>query len=239
MVSAQRSFAADASHQLKSPLTALRLRLENLEPDLSDDHQANVVAAIAEVNRLTRMIHGLLALARLEEGAGDRDRIDLDDLIADRVDSWAAYAEEHQVIINQAGGTAGAAWAIPGAVEQIIDNLLANAVRVAPLQTTITITHRTTTDTVELHIIDEGPGMNEADRARAFDRFWRTTNSENDGSGLGLTIVRQLARAGGGEAELNAAPGGGINATVRLERAPAVDGRQEPVPRADARTDRS
>lgn len=230
LMSAQRSFTMVASHQLKSPLTALRLRLENLEPGLSQECQPNLEAAIAEVNRLTRMIQGLLALARLEDGAGDRDRVELDDLIADRVDSWAAYAAENQVVINKTGDPAGAAWAIPGAVEQILDNLLANAVRVAPPQTAITIACESTTQGVELHIFDQGPGLSEADRARAFDRFWRAPDSADDGSGLGLTIVRQLARACGGEAELKAAPGGGIDAVVRLKQAPAVDRRRATTP---------
>jgi hypothetical protein len=88
-------------------------------------------------------------------------------------------------------------WAVPGALEQIIDNLLANALRVAPAGSTVTLKRRTvpgsrrtgTDPSIELHVIDQGPGMSATDRGRAFDRFWRAPDAGNDGSGLGLTIV--------------------------------------------------
>jgi signal transduction histidine kinase len=224
LITAQRSFAAVASHQLRTPLTALRLRLENLEPDLPPAGKADLDAAIAEVDRLTRMIHGLLALANLENTATDREPVDLDALVADRIDSWSAYATDHDVTLTRSPGRLGTVWAIPGAIEQIIDNLLSNAVRVAPPHTTITVGAAPETSagpTVEVHVVDQGPGLSETDRAQAFDRFWRAPQSANDGSGLGLTIVRQLAQVCGGDAHLRAAPGGGIDATVRLRRAPA------------------
>ena len=221
LVSAQQSFAAVASHQLRSPLTALRLRLENLESEASPDARAELAEAIAEVDRLNRLVQGLLALARLEDRAGEREQVDLDVVVDDRVDIWSAYAAEHDVAIVRSAPALGRAWAAPGALEQIIDNLLENAVRVAPPHSTITVGAGPPADTpgaVELHVLDEGPGMSDTDRARAFDRFWRAPDAPGDGSGLGLAIVRQLARAGGGEAELRAAPGGGIDATVRLCR---------------------
>ncbi|WP_306892676.1 sensor histidine kinase [Spirilliplanes yamanashiensis] len=93
--------------------------------------------------------------------------------------------------------------------------------RVAPAGSTLTIDRRTTPDgdAVELHVIDEGPGMTPADRRRAFDRFWRAPDATDDGSGLGLAIVAQLVRASGGTVALDAAPGTGIDAAVRLRSA--------------------
>ena len=72
-------------------------------------------------------------------------------------------------------------------------------------------------DGIEIHVVDDGPGMSPADRARAFDRFWRREGAPHGGSGLGLAIVAQLTRMSGGTAWLNAAPRGGIDAVVRLE----------------------
>jgi signal transduction histidine kinase len=203
-------------------LTALRLRLENLETEVADGGRAELQAAEAEVDRLTRMVEGLLALARLENTAGAREPVDLDAVVAERVDSWIPYACEQDVAVTRSAGTLGRAWAVPGAVEQIIDNLLENAVRVAPPHTTVTVgsgASPQTADTVEIHVVDGGPGLSATDRIHAFDRFWRSPDSAGSGSGLGLAIVRQLAQASGGDAELRAAPGGGIDAAVRLNRA--------------------
>ncbi|MEU7904569.1 HAMP domain-containing sensor histidine kinase [Actinoplanes sp. NPDC049118] len=224
LITAQRTFAAVASHQLRSPLTALRLRLENLEPNVPQGARSDLDAAIAEVDRLTRMVLGLLALAHLENTTTDRQPVDLDTLVTERIDNWSSYAAEHDITLARLPGRLGTAWAIPGAVEQIIDNLLSNAVRAAPPHTTITLgatPEETSGSTVEVHVTDQGPGLSEADRARAFDRFWRGPASPDDGTGLGLTIVRQLAQVSGGDAELRAAPGGGIDAFIRLRRASA------------------
>jgi signal transduction histidine kinase len=223
LITGQRAFASTVSHQLRSPLTALRLRLENLEPAVADTARSDLDAAITEVDRLTRMVNGLLALAHLEHHAADREPVDLDTLIDERIDNWSAYSAEQDVTVTRAAGTLGTAWAVPGAVEQILDNLLANAVRAAPPHTVITVGAAVSAEdgaTVEVHVIDQGPGMSDGDRARAFDRFWRAAGSADDGSGLGLTIVRQLARISGGDAELRAALAGGVDATVRLRRAP-------------------
>ncbi|MFF9125166.1 sensor histidine kinase [Streptomyces sp. NPDC014889] len=220
LLKAQQAFASEASHQLKTPLTALRLRLENFEPYLDPRAHESLEEAVAEVERLNRMVHGLLALARLENTATTAEPVDLDAVIADRVATWEPLAAEQYVTLAITGSPAGRVWAIPGALEQIIDNLVANALRVSPPGTTITL-HRT--QGAELHIIDQGPGMTEADRARAFDRFWRASGSHHDGTGLGLPIVRHLVHASGGDITLNASPGSGLDVGVRLR--PAVSGR--------------
>ncbi|MFI1160336.1 sensor histidine kinase [Streptomyces sioyaensis] len=223
LLKAQHAFASEASHQLKTPLTALRLRLENFEPYLDPRAQPSLDAAVGEVERLSRMVHGLLALARLENAAATAEATDLDAVVADRAAVWTAFAGEHDVDIVVAGPRAGRVWAIPGALEQIIDNLLSNALRVSPPGTTITLATRVSgvSRSVELHVTDEGPGMTEAQRQRAFDRFWRANDADHEGTGLGLPIVQQLARASGGEVVLRAAPGGGLDAVVQLKPADA------------------
>ncbi|MFE2267548.1 sensor histidine kinase [Streptomyces griseosporeus] len=233
LLNAQQAFASEASHQLKTPLTALRLRLENFEPHLHPRAHGSLEEAVGEVERLGRMVQGLLALARLENTATTPEPVDLDAVLTDRVAMWEPLAAEQYVAIDLTGPPIGQVWAIPGALEQIIDNLLANALRVSPPSTTITL-HRTTGS--ELHIIDQGPGMNEADRERAFDRFWRSSDSHHDGTGLGLPIVRHLVDASGGSITLHPAPGTGLDARIQLRPAPTRRStmpprREDPGPR--------
>ncbi|MEU0069749.1 HAMP domain-containing sensor histidine kinase [Streptomyces sp. NPDC006332] len=216
LLDAQQAFAGEASHQLKTPLTALRLRLENFEPYLDPRALDSLDEAVAEVERLGRMVHGLLALARLENTATTAEPTDLDAVLADRAAMWEPLAAEQHVAVAVTGTSAGRVWAIPGALEQVVDNLVANALRVSPPGTTLTLTRA---PGAELHVVDQGPGLPAADRERAFDRFWRASDSHHDGTGLGLPIVRHLVRASGGEITLHSAPGGGLDARVRLRPA--------------------
>ncbi|MFE3637962.1 sensor histidine kinase [Streptomyces sp. NPDC059168] len=213
LLKAQQAFASEASHQLKTPLTALRLRLENFESHLDPRAHGSLEEAVGEVERLGRMVQGLLALARLENTATTPEAVDLDAALADRVAMWESLAAEQYVAIDITGPPVGQVWAIPGALEQIIDNLVANALRVSPPSSSITL-HRVPGGV--LHIVDQGPGMSEADRARAFDRFWRASDSHHDGTGLGLPIVRHLVDASGGAITLHPAPGTGLDVAVRL-----------------------
>ena len=111
------------------------------------------------------------------------------------------------------------ALAVPGAVDQILDNLLDNALDVAPTGSEIAIEVTAAGALVAVAVTDRGPGMPPADRARAFDRFWQA-DDEGSGIGIGLTIVRDLTEASGGEIELVPADGGGTRAVLRLEAAP-------------------
>ena len=109
--------------------------------------------------------------------------------------------------------------AAPQRLTQVLDNLVANALDHAPAGTTVTVAVRVGGDGVELHVRRrKAPGLTAEQRARAFDRFWRA-GSGAGGSGLGLAIVRRLVEADGGEVELADAPGGGLDAVVRLRGA--------------------
>ncbi|MFD8868184.1 sensor histidine kinase [Streptomyces sp. NPDC059590] len=220
LLEAQHAFASEASHQLKTPLTALRLRLENFEPYLDPRAHGSLEESVGEVERLGRMVQGLLALARLENAATTAEPVDLDAVLTERAAMWEPLAAEQHVAVSITGVPAGRVWAIPGALEQIIDNLVANALRVSPPGTTIALAR---TPGAELHIVDQGPGMSASDRERAFDRFWRASDTHHDGTGLGLPIVRHLVHASGGEITLHDAPGGGLDARVHLR--PMVGGR--------------
>ncbi|WP_329217114.1 HAMP domain-containing histidine kinase [Streptomyces sp. NBC_01485] len=253
LLASQRAFAGEASHQLKTPLAALRLRLENLENDIALHARGSLTAALTETDRLARMVEGLLAMARLDESAAERETVDLGRVCAERHRAWTPLYEQHGVWLALAGDYEGEVLALPGAVEQILDNLLSNALRVAPPGSTVSIDPRHHTPRtpherrfphrhpnrpaspawVELHVMDEGPGMTEEQRRRAFDRFWRAPDAPKGGTGLGLALVQRLAHASGGEVVLRPAPRGGLDAVVRLPAVPSLPG--VPTPRSPAR----
>lgn len=239
LLASQRAFAGEASHQLKTPLAALRLRLENLENHIALQARGSLAAAMTETDRLARMVEGLLAMARLDEKAAQLESVDVDLICAERHHAWRLLYEQHGVRLAFTGDHVGRATAVPGALEQILDNLLSNALRVSPPGTTVCIdTRRPGTHErrftarslspaqIEVHVVDEGPGMTEEQRRRAFDRFWRAPDAPKGGTGLGLALVQRLAHAGGGEAALRTAPLGGLDAFVRLV---AVDDARRPA----------
>jgi signal transduction histidine kinase len=219
LLDSQRAFVADASHQLRTPLTALRLRLENLEATMPPTAAEDLRAAAAETGRLARLVDGLLTLARAEAAPGRREVVDLATVVADRQVAWTPLAAEQDVALTVEPGSAVPVWAAKGAVEQVLDNLLANALRVAPVGSRVELAIRQAGGWVELHVIDQGPGMSAEQRDRAFDRFWRGSVTDSEGTGLGLAIVRQLLEASGGTAELRSNPGGGLDAVARLRPA--------------------
>lgn len=226
MVERQRAFAGTASHQLRTPLTALRLQLEQLqgEVDEASSSRERVESAIDECDRLRRMIEGLLALSRTEGAGVAAVDTDLAAIVEQRVEQWAALAEERDVSLVVEIEVRDVVRALPDAVEQIIDNLVDNALEVSPESSRLVIAIRSEGPTqtlapmIDLHVIDEGPGLDDSDRRHAFDRFWRGAGTAKGGSGLGLAIVQQLAQASGGSARLDESRSGGIDAVVSFPR---------------------
>jgi signal transduction histidine kinase len=216
LVRSQEDFVADASHQLRTPLTALRLRLENLERDVAPPGREALAAAMTETDRLSRLVSELLALARPQDQVDAAEAIDVTALAAARAEAWDALAAERELRIQTEGRPARAR-AGAGRVEQVLDNLLSNAVDASPPGSTIRLSSGRRNGWIELHVVDEGPGLSAEARARAFDRFWHAGAGE--GSGLGLAIARKLVEVDEGEIALQAAPAGGVDAVVRLRPA--------------------
>jgi signal transduction histidine kinase len=243
LVEAQNRFIADASHQLRSPLTALRLRLENLELALEAPLAETVEAASQEVQRLSRVVDGLLALTRTGTDQPRREQVLVGKVISERCSAWSALAEERQVTLNEGKktGAGPVAMLVPGDLDQMLDNLLANALDACPDGSHVRLeVVAAGVDKVELHVVDDGPGLEPEDRKRAFERFWQGTSNRQstDGAaggsgGLGLAIVRQLAERNGVEVELRQAGDHGLDAVVTLPvvRAPDLAGLSpEPSP---------
>lgn len=225
LVVAQEGFVADASHQLRTPLTALRLRLENLVDECPEPERDDLLAAQEEVGRLTRLVDGLLTLARAERlsAVATAEAVDLDGVLVERAGVWSPVADEQGVALRaEPGGLTVSA--TPDRLAQVIDNLVANALDACSEGAVVRLwAEAGRAGFVDLHVTDSGPGMTEEQRQHAFDRFWRAPGASDSGlggTGLGLAICRKLIVADGGEIELGDAPGGGLDVVLRLPARP-------------------
>jgi signal transduction histidine kinase len=220
LLAAQRAFVADASHQLRTPLTSMRLRLENLESRIDDPTAAAEIDAITEEStRLTAIVTDLLRLAQAEQHPPPVP-VDLTRLAADRVDTWTATTKASDVDLElHAPPPPVLVTAVPGAVEQILDNLLDNALNASPPGTTITVQITPDDHGHQLRITDQGPGLDADQKAHAVQRFWRA-DPTSPGTGLGLSIVHALTTASGGTLTLHDAPNRGLTVSVTLPASP-------------------
>ncbi|NNN36963.1 HAMP domain-containing histidine kinase [Streptomyces sp. S3(2020)] len=229
LVASQRIFVADASHQLRTPLTALRLSLDNIADGVDDEFvREDVEQATAEVVRMSRLVNGLLVLARAEAKVTAAEPLALSDIIQERLDVWRPAADERGVTIALGGSNADGrllVLASPGHLDQVLDNVLSNSLEVSPDGGTITVRVESRGDEALLSVLDQGPGMSDAEKSRAFDRFWRGQGlTGRSGSGLGLAVVKQLVTDDGGTVTLGDAPGGGLVVLISLRASPKSGG---------------
>ena len=220
LIDEQRAFAADASHQLRTPLTALRLKLERARDLIESDPPgaaARLAAAELEADRLVTIVEGLLALGRAGASVSRVIAVDLAAIARERVEQWEPLAAEGGVDLTIAGPTSVSVLAVPTAVDQMLDNIIDNALAVShegdQIRVVISAGDRPT-----LAVLDDGPGMSDDELARAFDRFWRG-GTTTPGTGLGLAIVAELARASGAEVSLTRREPRGLTATITFDRA--------------------
>ncbi|MEE1926593.1 HAMP domain-containing sensor histidine kinase [Streptomyces sp. TRM 70351] len=214
----QRAFVADASHQLRNPLSALLLRIELLGLELPPGH-ADVASVQAEGKRLARVLDGLLGLATAEHSPADLRLTDVGALAAERVAAWRPVAERGGVVLRTAGAAAVTGWADPVALSSALDAVVDNAVKFTPEGGEVTVTVAAAGDHVTVEVLDGGPGLTEEELERVGDRFWRSGRHQNvSGSGLGLSIARALLAAG--EATIAYACGEerGLRVTITLPR---------------------
>jgi signal transduction histidine kinase len=215
LLSSQEEFVADASHELRSPLAALRLEVDNLEREAAPDSRAGFEAVSRELERLSAVVDALLALARADAKTSAPEPVEVEEVVASRISLWSALCEEYGVTLVPQIESGMIASTTPGRLETILDNLLANSLQASPSGGTITISGRRVEAWAEIRVADEGRGMTPDELDRAFDRFWKAAG-RSEGSGLGLAIVRRLVSLDGGQAKLEARSGGGLEAVVRL-----------------------
>jgi len=225
----QQRVAADASHHLRTPLTGIRLRLEAIEETAAEpENRRDAAAAMDEVDRLNRRIDQILALARSDTGES-AEVTDARAVAEGRILSaqGAAAARGLDIAATIAAGDLRVL-AARGAVDRVIDELLGNAMSYASSRIGVNIWREH--DSVRLDVDDDGPGVAEGDRATIFDRFVRTASAVPGGSGLGLALVRESARASGGDAWAESGAKGGLRVCTRWPVA-TRDANLGPTPR--------
>jgi signal transduction histidine kinase len=217
---AQRAFIADAAHELRSPLTALRLQLQLLDRARDEEERFEARARLgAAVERAIHLAEQLLALARSEpEAAIDFERVDLAAVAAEGIKDAHDLAVAKNIDL---GLDAASSLDIQGnreALRMLVRNLVDNAVRYTPPGGTVQVRCSCTSEQAVLEVNDTGPGIAPADRGRVFDRFYRAAAQER-GTGLGLAIVKAIAERHGAHVDLGEAPGGGLRVRVIFPRA--------------------
>ncbi len=205
VVEQQRAFVADASHQLRNPLGALLLRLDDLALRLPAPWAAEVGAATDEGHQLARALDHLLELARAEHAGAAPQVADVVPVVAARMEAWRLVAERRGLDLRREGVPAATALVDLEALRGALDVLLDNACKFGPEGSHVVVRVDTTPDGVVVAVDDEGPGLDADELPRAGDRFWRSRRHQNvDGSGLGLSIARTLLQAGGGRLDVTA-----------------------------------
>lgn len=219
LLESQRAFVADASHQLRTPLTGLRLRLEEASAaGVTPAAQAELDAGVAEVERLAEIVDELLLLSRAGERAQPVERLELEDLLNGALERWRPAGAERRITLQAEARAPGAVRCARADVERALDVLLENAVSYGPPGSTVELL----ASAGRIEVLDRGPGLAGPDIDRVFERFHRGSAGRTGppGSGLGLAIARDLARGWGGEVTLANRPGGGAVATLALPEAP-------------------
>ncbi|HMA07966.1 MAG TPA: ATP-binding protein [Ramlibacter sp.] len=214
----QRHFLADAAHELRTPITALRLQLQLLERAPDEVHRAAAMDELrAGMARAQHSVEQLLQLSRLgpETPALQREPVDLGRLAREAVGRFSARADELRIDL---GAVVTEGMVIAGDVQQLailLDNLVDNALRHTPAGGKVDVAAQRRAGQPCLSVADSGPGIAAAERERVFDRFYRSPGATAaSGSGLGLAIVRAVAQRHGATVTLDEAPGGGLLVVV-------------------------
>ena len=225
LVQGHQTLMADVSHQVRTPLAALRLRLDLLSQDADEVTAAELAGAQEEIARLARLTNGLLAVARAENATAPPARVDVAAVARDRVAVWRPAAEERGVTLAVAAPQRAGAQLGEGHLEQILDNLLANALDALTAGGTVSVRVQAAGEVTRIEVSDDGRGMSETQQRAAFRRFASGTAG---GTGLGLAIVNRLAVANGGSARLSDTPGGGLTVAIEFPLPGQPSGARKP-----------
>ena len=220
----QRTFIADASHELKTPLALIKINAEVMERNPTDPENREIIEdQLSEIDQMDTLLSDLLVLARLDAGRLDVENkpFDLAVVAAETAGRFLTRAAEEGVRLEVEVPDELPVHGDPGHAGQILAVLLDNAVRYTPKGGTITISGRLSGDSTEAIVMDTGPGIPPEHLPRVFDRFYRAEEArtrKGGGTGLGLSIARDLARAQGGELFAGNAQEGGAKLTLRLPK---------------------
>ncbi|OWQ90377.1 hypothetical protein CDN99_13550 [Roseateles aquatilis] len=221
----ERSFVADAAHELRTPLAAMLVNVEALRADARDERERQLMTGVlSSGQRATRMVNQLLRLMRSDaHGAEPIERVELDHLLQDRLAVLAPLASTRSVELELAAEPGLCVAAQITSLESLVDNLVENAIKYGPNGGTVRVALRRIGGEALLSVADQGAGIPPELRTRVFDRFFRDPAQREPGSGLGLSIVRAVLDHVGGRIEMRDAEGGGLLVEVML---PLADGRR-------------
>jgi signal transduction histidine kinase len=219
LLRSQQDFVADASHQLRTPLTGLRLRLEGLGERFRDDRAASTEldAATHEIDRLSAIVAELLILSRAGEHELPAMTVDLAETARRAVERWRHAAEERGIELEARAEGEGESMRCAGPdLDRALDSLVENALRYSPEGSTVAIAVRAG----GIEVLDEGPGLEPGEEQAIFERFSRGSAGRRgtSGTGLGLPIARELTRQWGADVTLSNRSGGGLRAVIEVVR---------------------
>jgi signal transduction histidine kinase len=219
VLEAQREFVANASHQLRTPLTGLRLRLESASLKAGPELAAELDAAEREVERLAGLLTALLTLAREGDRPTARTTVSLTGAVERASERWAERAaqSDHDLVVDYRGQAFAKASEEDIAI--MLDNLIENALKYSPGGGAVTVECGVEGPDAYIAVLDEGPGLMAREDEHVFERFARGSGTGAPGTGLGLAIVATLARRWGGSARMTNRLDGGARAEVRLPAA--------------------
>jgi two-component system, OmpR family, sensor kinase len=222
VLAAQREFVANASHQLRTPLTGLRLRLESAEAKAdSPELERELAAAEQEVERLARLLNTLLMLAREGQTPRTGQLVSLGLAAKHAHERWEARSEQRGQQLRLTTGQDVVVQAAEEDLAIVLDNLIENALHYSPQGSTVSIEYGRDGTSAFLAVLDDGPGIAPGEESAVFERFnrGRAGKSGPSGTGLGLAIVQTLAERWGGKAALSPRAEGGTRAEIRLPAA--------------------
>jgi two-component system OmpR family sensor kinase/two-component system sensor histidine kinase QseC len=219
----QRAFVADAAHELRSPLTALKLQLQLLKRAGSEAERSAAAEALAAgIDRAARLVEQLLTLARTEPGAAAAplQPLDLSELVREAVADTVPLALARGTVLELHADAPVTVQGDRAPLRALVRNLADNAVRYSPPDARVELRIAAEAGVPTLQVDDAGPGIPPAERERVFDRFYRRGLSDEPGTGLGLAIVRGVAQQHGARVALDDSPLGGLRVTLRFPAAP-------------------
>ncbi|MCX6005174.1 MAG: HAMP domain-containing sensor histidine kinase [Chloroflexi bacterium] len=218
-----RDFVADVSHELRTPLTSIKGFAQAIQDGTAQTKEAQVRAAgiiEEEAKRMIRLVNNLLELSRLESGQVEvkKEQLDIGEVVQQCQEIFALRAEEKKLFLVT---EMDALPSVPGDIdrlEQVFNNLLDNAIKHTPQGGSITIRGcQVSKELIEISVIDTGPGISREQMSHLFERFYRAEGAaERTGTGLGLTIARQIILAHGGDIRVSSQTGKGAEFTVKL-----------------------
>ena len=219
-------FVSNASHELKTPLTTMKILLENLiyQPDMPAELRGEFMQDMNhEIDRLTNVVTDLLTLTQADSHQTPLqiERVDLSALVEDALHLLRPAADKRDQALNAAIAPGLLTECDPGKIRQIVTNLVDNALKYTPDGGEVTVRLTDQGETVALSVTDNGVGIPDDDQAHIFDRFYRVDKARSratGGTGLGLSIVRQMVSMHGGEISVASAPGKGSTFTVTLPK---------------------